>query len=182
MAKVFINPGHMIGVDPGAVNSKYNVTEAEIVMNVGKLVEKYLVVAGCEVQLLQSDNLTGESPAYPNVCREANQWTADIFVSIHCNSCGDDSVRGTETFIYNKWSSADSLADCIQKQIVNSLNTVDRDVKENKYLGVLRETVMPAVLVELAFINNENDVRLLIEKQDEFARAIARGVTDFFSR
>lgn len=182
MAKIFINPGHMIGVDSGAVNSKYNVTEAEIVMNVGKLVEKYLTVAGCEVKLLQSDNLTGENPTYPNVCRTANQWTADLFISLHCNSAGIDTARGTEVFVYNRWSRAEELAGCIQKQIVNSLNTLDRGVKENRHLGVLRETVMPAVLVELAFINNESDCRLLMDKQDEFARAVARGVTDFLSK
>lgn len=49
-------------------------------------------------------------------------------------------------------------------------------------LAVLRETDMPAVLVETAFITNEEDVQLLMNQKDEFARAIARGVTDYIAR
>ena len=48
-------------------------------------------------------------------------------------------------------------------------------------LYVLSNTDMPAVLVELAFISNAEDVVLLTEQQDEFARAIARGVTDYMN-
>ena len=46
-------------------------------------------------------------------------------------------------------------------------------------LYVLTNTDMPAVLVELAFISNEDDEKLLRNNQDDFARAIARGVTDY---
>jgi N-acetylmuramoyl-L-alanine amidase len=55
---------------------------------------------------------------------------------------------------------------------------LDRDVKERKGLCVLRETYMPAALVELGFIDSE-DVRLLKEHQEDMARAVARGVTDY---
>lgn len=47
---------------------------------------------------------------------------------------------------------------------------------------MLRETDMPAVLVETAFITNEEDVQLLMNRKDEFARAIARGVTDYVAQ
>ena len=75
-----------------------------------------------------------------------------------------------------------ALAECIQNQIVQSLSTVDRGVKERPGLAVLRETDMPAVLVETAFITNEEDVQLLMNQKDGFARAIARGVTDYVAR
>lgn len=90
--KVFINPGHMPGIDPGAVNEKYNITEADIVLELGIMVERYLKNAGCETMLLQSHNLNGEEPAYPNVCYTANRWPADIFISLHCNSFADTSA------------------------------------------------------------------------------------------
>ena len=71
----------------------------------------------------------------------------------------------------------------IQSQIVDHLGTVDRGVKmavpHKNGLYVLTNTDMPAVLVELAFISNEDDEKLLRNEQDEFARAIARGVTDY---
>ena len=113
------------------------------------------------------------------MCDCANQWPADIFVSIHCNSAGNTSAQGTETLVHNMGGHAERLADCIQRQIVDSLDTVDRGLKERPELTVLRATDMPAVLVELAFISNEEDEALLRDRQDDFARAIARGVTDY---
>ena len=75
------------------------------------------------------------------------------------------------------------LADCIRYQIVDALGMVDRGSKGAKPgingLYVLNNTGAVAVLVELAFIDNEQDAQLLRDKQDEFARAIARGVTDY---
>ena len=56
---------------------------------------------------------------------------------------------------------------------------LDRGVKANPKLFVLQYTAMPAVLVELGFISNEGDEDLLQNCQDDFARAVARGVTDY---
>ena len=75
--KVFLNPGHHPGIDSGAVNLQYELQEAELVRNIGTMVEKYLVLAGLEVESLQSDNLAGESPCYPNVCQCGNDSGAD---------------------------------------------------------------------------------------------------------
>lgn len=178
MAKVFLNPGHCPDVDSGAVNYSYGVTEAAIVKEVGDMVADYLRKAGCEVELLQSDNLAGENQNYPNVCASANNWPADIFVSLHCNAA-TPAARGTEVLVYSRWSAADTLANCIQRQIVGSLGTVDRGVKERPHLVVLNSTHMPAVLVEMGFITNDDDCQILINQQDELARAIARGITDY---
>ena len=88
-------------------------------------------------------------------------------------------AHGTETLIYGSGGRAEQLAECIQRQIVDSLGTTDRGLKERPGLIVLRATDMPAVLVELAFIDNDEDAELLMTRQDDFARAIARGVTDY---
>mgnify|MGYP000482501621 FL=1 len=100
--KVFINPGHMPGVDPGAMNPNSGLKECDVALAVGKLVEYYLKNAGCEVMRMQSDNLNGESPAYPNVCKNANEWGADVFVSLHCNAF-DGYARGIETLMFKLW-------------------------------------------------------------------------------
>ena len=180
--KVFVNPGHMPGVDPGAVNEKLGINEADTALKAGKLVQQYLEAAGCEVKLLQSHNLNGESPEYPNICYTANHWPADIFISLHCNSVADSAPNGTEVLVHNKWSRAGELAQCIQQRIVDTLHTTNRKVKENPNLCVLENTVMPAVLVEMAFISNDNDAQLLMNNLDDFARAIACGITDFWQR
>ena len=178
--RVFINPGHHPGLDPGAVNRDYGVSEADIARDIGNLTAGYLQAASCEVNVVQSNNLAGEDAAYTNVCLTANSWPADIFVSLHCNAA-TPAAKGTEVLVYSRWSAADTLASCIQCQIVGSLGTVDRGVKERPRLVVLNSTHMPAVLVEMGFITNDDDCQMLINQQDELARAIACGITDYIA-
>lgn len=180
MSKVFVNPGHKPGIDSGAVNPNNGTQEADIALAVGDLVNQYLQAAGCEVMELQSDNLMYDG-AGPCVCASANDWPADIFVSIHCNAA-NGSASGTEVEIMPSSAESIKLGQCIQDQIVSSLGTTDRGLKERPNLCVLKSTDMPAVLVEMAFIDNDDDCQLLVNRQDDFARAIARGVTDYFSR
>ena len=183
--KVFINPGHDQKYDSGAVNPNSGLREADVAAEVGALAVDYLEAAGCECQIMQSDNLapTPAGHSYYNdrqgatVTETANDWGADIFVSIHCNAANTEA-QGTEVECYGS-GEGEQLAQCIQSQIVDSLGTTDRGVKYMPQLLVLKYTDMPAVLVEMAFIDNDEDVELLAGKTDEFARAIARGVTDY---
>lgn len=186
--KVFINPGHDLDYDSGAVSPRTGLRECEVAAHVGALVKHYLEAAGCTCKLMQSDNLAPTSigrSRYADrqgltVTETANDWDADIFVSIHCNSAEAEEACGTETFAYAlDGGEGEKLATCIQDQIVDALNTVNRGVKANPELFVLKYTGMPAVLVELGFISNERDEELLTTRQDDFARAIARGVTDY---
>ena len=172
--KVFLNPGHAPNgnPDPGAVNSALDLRECDIAKTIADLVEGYLNAAGVQVVgNLQSDSL-GE------ITDTANASGADIFVSIHCNAF-NACARGTEVEVYPSSTEGRKLAECVQNQIVTSLGTVDRGIKDRPNLYVLKHTDMPAVLVETAFIDNGEDAELLIKRQDEFARAIARGITDY---
>ena len=178
MPKIFINPGHdpvslkgTEGYDPGAVNEYLELAENEIAASIGELVEKYLNDAGCETKVLQDESLE-------KICAVANAWGADLFVSIHCNAF-NELAHGTETHTYPGDADGMKLAKCINDQIVNSLDITDRGTKESRFT-VLSGTNMPAVLVETAFINNTSDAIMLRDDQDEFARAIARGVTDYY--
>ena len=188
LMKVFINPGHDMKYDSGAVNPNSGLRECDVTAEVGALVVDYLEAAGCECQIMQSDNLaptsTGRSEYDDRqgltVTETANEWGADIFVSIHCNAANTEA-QGTEVECFGG-GAGKHLAQCIQSQIVGSLGTLDRGVKSMPYLLVLKYTDMPACLVEMAFIDNDSDAELLANKQDEFARAIARGVTDYENR
>ena len=179
--RVFINPGHDLERDSGAVNPTSGLRECDVAANIGGLVKGYLEAAGCEVRMLQSDNLAGETPDLPCVVDTANGWPADIVVSLHCNAA-NGCARGTETLVYANEGESAQLAACIQSQIVDSLGTIDRGVKERPMLIVLNSTDMPAVLVEMAFVDNDEDAQILTERADEMARAIARGITDFEGR
>jgi N-acetylmuramoyl-L-alanine amidase len=176
--KVFINPGHAPnGVpDPGAVNPYSGLKEAVVVKCVGDLVAKYLTEAGVDATVCQDDSLA-------TIVNTSNSMGADVFVSIHCNSAANPSAEGTETFYFYSSEHGKKLANCIQSQLIDAMDTVDRGIKGARPgtngLYVLTNTDAVAVLVELAFISNQDDSVLLTENQDDFARAIARGVTDY---
>ena len=185
--KVFLNPGHDLKYDSGAVNPDSGMRECDVAAEVGARVKGYLEAVGIECELMQSDNLAPTAAGRSDfadrqgltVTETANESGADLFISIHCNAA-NGAAQGTETFAYSADSGEGSkLAECIQNQIVNALGTVDRGVKSGPGLLVLKYTDMPAVLVELGFIDNDEDADLLANKRDEFARAIARGVTDY---
>ncbi len=168
--RIFINPGHG-GDDCGAVGHGLN--ERDTVLRIGKRVDGYLRAVGYQVKLFQYDGLQA-------ICDDANAFDADLFVSIHCNAATSTSAQGTETFCYYGAGKGNKLAQTIQKQLVSSLDVTDRGVKEAGFY-VLAHTNMPSVLVETAFITNEHDAKLLTDYEDEFARAIARGITDYFA-
>lgn len=176
--KVFLNPGHAPNgnPDPGAVNDETGLRECDVALAVGKAAESYLNVAGVETELLQSDSLY-------EICETANSSDADIFVSIHCNAAEAEEANGTETWACAGSYRGSMLANCIQNQLVDALDTTDRGVKIAtpgvNGLYVLTNTDMPAVLVELAFITNPGDEEILANAQDALAGAVARGVTDY---
>lgn len=169
--RIFINPGHG-GTDPGACYGYLR--EADVAFNIARRVESYLQDVGYDVKVFQ---LGGVADDLETICDTSNAWDADIFVSIHCNAGGG---MGTETYHWYRSDISRKLAECIQQQIVESLPVQNRGVKQAGFY-VLIHTDCPAALVETAFIDNPHDAALLRERQDDFARAIARGITDFFA-
>lgn len=166
--KIFINPGHG-GDDCGAVGN--GLKERDVVLRIGKRVENYLRAVGYDVKLFQYDGLQA-------ICDDANSWYADYFISIHCNAVDNPQAHGTETFFASP--AGEKLALAIQNQIVKTLGTFHRKVERRNHYVTLH-TDMPAVLVETAFLSNTDDAKLLREREDDFARAIARGISDFFA-
>ena len=167
------NPTHPTDPDPGAPG--FGVWEADIVRDIAPQVIKYLEVAGVIVVGSMQAELC-------DVVQTANATNADLFVSLHCNSA-DSSASGTETFYCLGSTLGKKYARIMQKQLIDSLHTVDRGIKDDTQsavgrLYVLRNTTMPAILIEIAFISNYDDNQLLINQQDTIARAIARGITD----
>ena len=99
------------------------------------------------------------------------------FVSLHCNACNEHNARGTETWY--KSFNGQRLANYIQSQIIRSTNTIDRGVKQSDGLWVLKHTDAVAALVEMAFIDNDDDLEFMNDNLDAIVRAIARGITDY---
>lgn len=166
--RICINAGHFYGVDPGAIGQR-GTQEAFITKVIASHVKKYLEGKGYEVFSVSSKSLAA-------VCKTANENRCDYFVSIHCNAAVNKEARGTETFYFKGSKAGRKLAQSINDEIVDTLGTRNRGIKETSGLYVVKNTKAPAVLVETAFISNLDDENLLIEKANVFAQAITRGI------
>lgn len=105
----------------------------------------------------------------------ANNADAAAFVSIHCNSADSDASHGTEAYYCRTSDAGKKLATAIYRPLIRATGLADRGVKSAGFY-VLRHTRMPAALVELAFISNENEEKLL--KDDNFQAKAARAIAD----
>lgn len=180
MKKVMEDPGHG-GQDPGAIGPT-GVQEKVITLAVAKKVAAILAQVA-EVRLTrEADQDLGVSLASDLKTRSrlANTWGADIFVSIHCNSADNSTATGTEVYCYTLGGQGEKLAKAIHDRLIPALGLVDRGVKTANF-AVLRQTKMPAALVELAFISNPTEEAMLESPayQDRAARAIAEGIADY---
>ncbi|MBQ7035466.1 MAG: N-acetylmuramoyl-L-alanine amidase [Clostridia bacterium] len=127
-------------------------------------------------EILGTSNLT----SLQERVRVANEWPADYFISIHANASVNPAANGTEAYTFRPFGEAFELAEEIVEGIVERMGTRDLGVKANPSLYVLRRTSMPAVLVELAFISNAEDVQKMVSDPQGFARGIYNGILDYF--
>ncbi len=109
--------------------------------------------------------------------KTANEAGAAVFVSVHCNSAADGAAHGTEAFHLAGSESGEKLAAAICRSVQAATGLFNRGTKPGDFY-VLRHTSMPAALIELAFISNEDEERLLRDAafRERAARAIAEGV------
>lgn len=109
---------------------------------------------------------------------EANEAGVDFFVSIHRNSFPtDNEVMGVESLVYDLSGIKYQMAQNINDQL-ETVGFVNLGVKARPNLVVLRDTEMPAVLVEAGFINSDADNRLFDDNFEDIAQAIATGILD----
>ena len=187
--RIVIDSGHSGSPDPGAVNSQTGLRESDITLIVAKLVKAYLCAVGYEVKLTRTEWEQEETDDLSYRTAQANEWAADIFISLHCNSAETPSAEGYEVWTSPGDTLGDALATSLYRQIADEFpdrkgrtDYSDGDPDKESRFYVLVHTDAPACLVEMAFISNEEEAALLsdAEWQDRYARAIARGVTDYF--
>ena len=172
MAKVWLDAGHG-GNDPGALGSglkEKDITLA-ITLKAGKELERHGVKVGYTRKNDKTVNLNSRGPL-------ANKYGADVFVSIHTNA-HNSNAQGVETYSFPNSKNGARLAKLIQDEVLKAkLYTKNRGTKTANF-AVLRQSKMPAALIETAFITNKQDAQLLKNKQSEFATAIAKGVLKY---
>lgn len=145
MKKVYIDPGHS-AIDPGAVGFE---TEFRLNEAVSKHQAEYLLANyDCQVRVCppETDSLCA-------ICADANAWGADLFVSNHFNAGKGD---GYEALVYSEARRA--LGQVFEKHVL-AAGQNSRGVKIRKDLSVLKNTNMPAILNEGAFVDNRKDIQ-----------------------
>lgn len=142
--KIYINPGHS-NVDPGAVGYE---TERDLNVRTAKFMNEHLLANYiCETKVTD-----GKVNSTPTVAAEANNWGANLLVSIHNNAGGGD---GYEALVY---SSKNKELGLIFEKHVKAAGQNSRGVKYRPELNVLRLSNMAAILNEGAFVDNKKDI------------------------
>ncbi|WP_242268364.1 N-acetylmuramoyl-L-alanine amidase [Bacillus cereus group sp. BfR-BA-01408] len=187
---IIIDPGHG-GADPGKPTK--GLSESKIVLDTSLRLQQLLEKHTPFTVLLtrESDTRPGhdQKSSLQERVKFAKQNEGDIFISIHANAF-NGNAKGTETYYYNSSESEKTnphveesrvLAEKIQTRLVEALQTRDRGVKHGD-LHVIRENDMPAVLTELAFIDNGIDYSKLSTANGRqiAAEAIYEGVLDYY--
>ena len=143
--KIYINPGHS-DKDPGAVGYE---TEHRLNVAVSNHMKDHLL-ANYECEIRMNPGTMGN---LYEICKDANDWGADLFVSNHFNAGGGD---GYEALVYSEARRA--MGKIFEKHVL-AIGQNSRGVKIRTGLVVLRDTKMPAVLNEGAFVDNKQDIQ-----------------------
>lgn len=176
MAKLYIDVGHG-GADCGAVGIN-NIEEEDINLAVAKYLRTELEWQGINVMISRTDDTAKKNSVK---AKEANDWGADAVCSIHCNAYDKEDANGTEVLIFKKGGNAEKLAKKVLSQLLAVLKTTNRGIIERSELTILKNTVAPAILCEIAFVTNQKDKEKIDEANEQKAVAIAicKGICEY---
>ncbi|MEC9489527.1 MAG: N-acetylmuramoyl-L-alanine amidase, partial [Halanaerobiales bacterium] len=173
---IVVDAGHG-GFDPGAIGA--NGFEEKI-PNLAIAREIAELLADKKHQVLLTRN-SDKFLSLQQRVKFANNKNADLFVSIHANSFNNSQTGGVETY-YNQSSNNQNrlLAEKIHDKLGRNLGIYDRGIKESNFY-VIKYTEMPSVLIEVAFLSNLREEKLLKSQdfQHKAAALIVDGILDY---
>ena len=183
--KIAIDAGHGKDGDPGAVGP-YGTKEVDITQALAVQLGNYILALGQEVFLCDRSLYSSERAV------QAKDEGCDIMISLHCNA-GGSQAQGIEAWYCHGNADGQRLAQRILSVLISETGEVSRGVKDDANwrpssdpkwtggMGVLRYFPGPAVLLELLFISNPVEEKLLASQEflGKCAHAIACGVLDF---
>ncbi|MGC7871519.1 N-acetylmuramoyl-L-alanine amidase [Desulfosporosinus sp. SYSU MS00001] len=187
---VVIDAGHG-GVDPGAVG-KNKVLEKDITLAIAKRLQAHIQQSGAKtIMVREEDKDLGTSQGLLKRKREdlaqriqlALEAQANVFISIHANSFPNEKLTGAQTFYNADSAEGKLLAQAIQEKL-NLMTKGKRVIKANKDIYILKKAHQAAVTVEVGFLSNPAEEKLLTtpEYQETLAVAIYQGLNEYFSK
>ncbi|CYU97174.1 cell wall hydrolase/autolysin [Streptococcus suis] len=193
---VYIDPGHG-GRDSGA--SYGGVHEKNLALSVSNKLRENLLQYGINVLMTRTGDYDVDFKTERS--RMTNASNADLFISVHFNATGAgvSNSTGIETYWYQydpeyqpkinkemhnnptRLAESEILANKVQESLIKETGAVNRGVRRETF-AVLRETAIPAILVELGFMDNPSELQVI--KQDSYhtrlAKALAQGVMNWY--
>jgi N-acetylmuramoyl-L-alanine amidase len=182
-ATIVVDAGHG-GSDTGAPAPDKSALEKDINLAVARRLSDLLQAAGAYAVLTRYTDTAVGLPERPKLATDMN---ADVFVSLHCNSLGvPNRICGTETYYHSKDIVCRELATRVQKCVIGSVATTDRGPRSDTTIytsgfSVLRNASVPAILVEMGYLDHWSDRKKLIspEYQQKYAQGVFNGIKAF---
>ena len=183
--KITLDAGHG-GSDPGAIGAS-GTREKDVTLKITKKVQELLKKKGAKVSMTR----TGDKDVYgPNASDVqelqarvdvAEDNDADAFISIHINSSTNKNVGGFSSYYYPKTSNDARLAQAVQDRLVKNFGLDDLGIRKANFY-VNKRCSMPSTLLELAFISNPKEEKLMKSNWyiNKLAKSIADGIEDYF--
>ena len=177
---IIIDPGHG-GYDLGARMSACD--EKSLALSTALLTKKHLTDMGYRVILTRSRDVFLPLEKRTSI---ANETKSKLFVSIHYNAARNSVAKGIEVFYYVsadkiRTGASKKLATRVLSKLIDKTVAESRGIKEGNFY-VIRETKMPAILVEAGFMTHPEELHRLkdVSYRDKIARGIAEGIDSFF--
>lgn len=176
-AKIVIDPGHG-GDDPGAVVTFSEKHEADHTLTTALLLKKELENLGATVILTRESD---KSVSLENRAQLSNREKANAFISLHFDSGPNSNASGTTGYYFT--STSENLAQTVNKYIARNLTLKSQGTKFQNFL-VLRENKQPSILLELGYLNNPDDNKLIesTEYQENISKSIASALKEYFQQ
>jgi N-acetylmuramoyl-L-alanine amidase len=178
--RIALDPGHG-GDDPGNLGPSGE-SEAEQAFRLAARLAQLLEVEGAHTMLTRGPN---DGPGESRRAQLANEYEAHVFVSVHLNAHSSEGAQGAATYFFESGGIASEPGEHLAGLLLGALVALGRvDCRAHgKGYPVLRETRMPAVVVEPCFITNPEEAKLLQDPDtlDEMAEALSRGLHAYFS-
>ena len=180
---IVVDVGHG-GKDPGA-SSPNGTKEKDVNLQIGLKTQRLLESLGYNVIMTRTEDIFVDLNERANI---ANRNNADIFVSIHHNSTINNTINGLEILYcpmgkgVGKTQDQYPFAQAISKGILSNTGGADRGIIQRPELAVVRQTKMPAVLVEVGYLSNAAEEANIINDsyQNKVVQGIVNGIQNYF--
>lgn len=167
---IAVDPGHG-GSDPGAIGYQ-GTFEKDVNLGVSLYLGELLAQAGAKVIYTRDSDVYVSIFERPEIAIQAG---AHLFVSIHSNSNIERGrARGTETLYRDGDPVSEMFARIVQEELVKSITLIDRRIWGRKDLAVFNGSSLPAILVEVGFLDHPDEEVLL--RAPGFQKAAAQGI------